>query len=473
MDIYEEFKNFIKGQELLVKNDRLLLGVSGGPDSLTMLDLFHRLSLKLEIELFVFHLNHMFRKEAASEADFVRDLCYDYDIDCFIEKFDVPSYAEKHSLSSEQAARKIRMELLFERAQKLNLKKIALAHNKDDLVETVFLNMFRGCSLPGLTGIEAFSEIDNYEIIHPLLSISRNEIENYCIMKNLNPRRDKSNEKNIYTRNKIRNDIIPYIEKEINPSLKNVVARMASTLKEENDFLKKLSREKYEYILIKEGKNRTVLSLEKLMNLSEVLKRRILFYAIYSLKEKKADIYFKHYKEISKLFNQSTSSKTIDLPGDITIKREYEKLIIQKGKIDDIVNDYLFEVNIPGLTKLPFEMSINTRILEKYEGWQEDASKNNIALIDIEKVALPLKIRNRKNGDKFKPLGMNGYKKIKDFFIDEKVIQQRRDKIPLVIDNNGVIVWVAGFRIDDRIKIDNKTKKIIEITLLSEGEKYE
>lgn len=473
MEIYNRFKKFVKKKNLIKEGDKFLLGVSGGPDSLTMFFLFLQLSREFELDFSVFHLNHLFRKEASDEAEFVRRLCNDHDVNCFIKKFDVPFFAEEKSLSFEQAARQIRMQFLFSRAKKIKTKKIALAHNKDDLVETVFLHMIRGSALSGLTGIEPLTEIGDFQITHPLLSISRADIEAYCKEKNLKPRRDQSNQETVYTRNKIRHKIIPYIEDEINPSVKDVVARMASLIKEENDFLENLSREKLKEVLIKREKNRVILSLEKLSGISKVIKRRLLFNTIYSIKDERADIYFKHYQEIKKLFEKGATGNSIDLPGKITIKRSYKRLIIQKGERSSPIANFLVEMNIPGLSSFADGKKIISKVIFKDDNWNNRAQKRYKCLIDFKNVEFPLYIRNRREGDRFKPLGMDGYKKIKDFFIDEKVKKTKRDRIPIIVDNNGIIVWIVGFRIDDRVKVCQNTEKIIEITLLEEEDNYE
>ncbi len=473
MEVYNKFKSFLQKEELFKKDDRFLLGVSGGPDSLTMLDLFLKLKSEVNLKLAVFHLNHLFRTEASAEAEFVKNLCDNYNVECYIEEFDVPFFAKRNSLSPEQAAREIRMNFLFERAKKLGIKKIALAHNKNDLVETVFLNIIRGCGLSGLSGIEPKTFIQGLIIIHPLLKIRREEIEDYCVKENLNPRHDKSNQKTIYTRNKIRHEVIPYIEKEINPSLKDVVERMANLVKEENDYLKTVTENKLLEALLEKDENKIVLSLSKLNDYHKVIKRRVIFEAIYKLKENNSDIYFKHYQEIKKLFKKGATAKKIDLPGKIKVKRVYDKLIIKKGNFKSEIDNYCFDIEIGTTIKLPDNNKFKSKIIDIYENWQKNAIKPSKCLIDVDKIKFPLKVRNRRNGDKFKPLGLNGFKKIKDFFIDEKIEKNSRDKIPIIVDSSGIIVWIAGLRMDDRVKITETTSKIIELTLIKKEDKNE
>lgn len=464
MKVYDKFKDFIDKENLISKKDRILLGVSGGPDSLTMLDFFIKLTTERDIEIAVFHLNHLFRDEAKEEAQFVKRVCDNYNIDCYLEEFNVPDFAKNNNLSPEQAARKIRMKFLFSYQEDFNFDKISLAHNKDDLVETVFLNIFRGCSLSGLSGIEPISFINDHKIIHPILSISRKEIEKYCQKENLKPRYDKSNDETVYTRNKIRHNIIPYIEKEINPSLKDVVMRMANLLKEEDEYLNNLAKKYYSDIVIKEDDDKIIIDFTQFNELEEVIKRRIMFNSIYKLKKVKADIYLKHYKEIKKLFAKNATNKKIDLPDEIKIKRIYEKLIIKRGNFKVNVDNYSKTIKLDSIVNLPHNYKLEIAKTNKYQGWRKDAGKTENCLVDFAKIKLPLKVRNRRPGDRFTPLGLNGSKKIKDYFIDEKIKRSTRDKIPLVVDDNNLIIWVVGYHMNDKVKINKETDNILKLS---------
>jgi len=216
MDIYKEFFSYLKQNYLVENGDSILLAVSGGPDSLAMFDLFCRVSDEIGLDLSVFHLNHLMRKEAKNDADFVASICKEYEIDFFLEEVDVPEYVDRKGLSPEEGARKKRFECMNRIANKHLIDKVSLGHNKDDQVETVLLNLFRGAGLKGLSGISPVSYWKGMEIIHPLLIFSREDIEKYCDFRNLSPCIDKTNKQKIYTRNKVRHSVIPAIEKEIN-----------------------------------------------------------------------------------------------------------------------------------------------------------------------------------------------------------------------------------------------------------------
>ncbi len=473
MELINKFKTYIKSKSLIEADDSILLGVSGGPDSLTMLDLFDRIRHNFNLEIVVFHLNHKFRNEAEEEAEFVAEFCSKLRIKAIIEEFDVPSLVEDEGLSPEEAARQVRFDRMKKQADNLNIKKIALAHNKNDLVETIFLHIFRGTGLKGLSGIDPVNEVSGFKFIHPLLNIYRQEIEDYCQYRGLKPRHDPTNEKTIYTRNKIRHDIIPYIEREINPGLKNVMYQMSNIVREENEFLDQQADKELKEIVIKQKKFKIVLSLSGLKEISAVLRRRIIQKVIYRLKEENVDLYYEHFKAVEVLIFDGTTGKKLDLPDNIKVKRVYDRIIFQRGEFSRALNNYSLELEVPGSVELPDNRKLIAECGKKESDWQLQARKEKICFCDAVKVNLPLKVRNRRDGDRFCPLGMEGLKKIKDFFIDEKIPRVKRDSIPIIIDNEGKIIWIAGMRIDDRFKVTAKTENIIKLILIEKGDRNE
>ncbi len=459
-----KFKNYINKEKLVEKQDRLLLGISGGPDSLTMFDLFCRIKDEFSLEIQVFHLDHCFRKEAEQEAEFVAELCRERAVKAIIKKYNIPELIEKEGFSPEEAARKVRLQFMFQIIEKEKLDKIALAHNKDDLVETVFLHMFRGTALSGLTGIDPVSRIKGKKIIHPLLEISRSEIEKYCQYRNLKPIRDKSNKETIYTRNKIRHNIIPLIEKQINPGLKDNIFQMAKILREEDRYLEKEADREKKNIQIMKDENKIELSLPELKKLSPVIRRRIIKQVIFEIKNSPKDIYYHHYQAVEDLILNSDTGKKLDFIENISIIKLYEKIIIMKGTIDKYKEDYCYQLTIPCSIKLPDDKSIKVEYVDK-ENLKDQFKDPTVCFCDVSKVSLPLKVRNRNKGDRFQPLGMEGSKKIKDFFIDKKIPFYKRENIPLIVDNKNRIVWIAGLRMDDRFKITDTTNEIIKLKL--------
>ncbi|MDI3547992.1 MAG: tRNA(Ile)-lysidine synthase [Halanaerobiales bacterium] len=465
MDLIRGFAEYIDEKNLVKSGDSILLGVSGGPDSLAMLDLFSRIKNKLKLKLVVFHLNHKFRREAGQEATFVSRTAERYQLKAIIEEYDVPGYIEEKGLSPEEAAREIRFQLLFKWAGKLKINKIALAHNRDDLVETIFLNLVRGTGLKGLTGIDPLTEINNLEIIHPLLDISRKDIEKYCHIRGLQPRYDPTNEETLYTRNKIRHKVIPYLEKEINPGLKEVIARMAEIIREEDCFLRELAKRNLEEVLIEKRGNKIVLSLSGLKEIPRVIRRRIFRMVISTLKGDHVDLYSYHYQAIDDLILTGSTGKMIDLKDNLKVKRLYDQLIFDQNGFTEGYAEFNFKLTVPGEVNLPGDRVLKAETSPYFTGWRKLALKPEICLCDADKVKPPLTVRNRRPGDRFTPLGMKGVKKLKDFFIDEKIPERERNRIPLVLDSTGKIIWIAGLRIDDRFKVTDKTERFLKLHL--------
>ena len=272
----QQILNTIKKYNLIENGDSIVIGVSGGPDSICLLHILNELKRDLNFKIVVAHINHMIRKEADEETEYVKEFCKKLNIECFVKKIDVVKIAEKEKLGTEETGRKIRYEFFEEVLNKTNSNKIATAHNNNDKVETIIMNLLRGSGVSGLKGIEP---IRDKKYIRPLIEIERKDIEEYCKKNNLDPRYDKSNNENIYTRNKIRNIIIPYIENEFNPNILKTINRLSEVATEESKYLDEVTKEAFIQIK-KEDKNEIVLDLKKFNNLDLVIKRRIILYTI-------------------------------------------------------------------------------------------------------------------------------------------------------------------------------------------------
>lgn len=466
MSLVNQFREYLQEQKLVEHGDRIILGVSGGPDSLTMLDLFVKIKDEYQLELIVFHLNHMFRKEAQAEADFVSGKAKEYNLPEIIEAFDLPQYIKKEGLSPEEAARRVRFKLLRKWVERARADKVALAHHRDDLVETVFLNLLRGTGLKGLAGIKPISEWEGFTLIHPLLPIKRQQIEEYCQKKTLNPRLDSTNLEIIYTRNKIRHRLLPYLEKEFNPALKEVVSRMAEIVRAEDNFLSSLAGEKLRSVMLEESSRQIILSLAGLQGLATVLRNRVIKAVLARLKGNNIDLYYPSYRAIDQLITRGSTGKFIGLKGNIRIKRSYDRLIIEQGLPAERTTEFLLEMPLAGELVLPVGKKISSEVRPIFHDWLKEAGKQRACICDFELIELPLLVRNRRKGDRFIPYGMKGEKKIKDFFIDQKVPVEERDSIPLVTDGRGKIIWVAGLRMDDRYRVTARTERVLKLAII-------
>ena len=245
--------NTIKKYHLIETGDILVLGVSGGPDSITMLDILLKIkqTKKISFDFVVAHVNHMIREEAKEDEEYVKNYCIKNDIQFYTKSIDVQKIANTNKISTEEAGRNARYEFFDEVLQKTKGNKIAIAHNKNDKVETIIMNELRGCGIQGLKGIEPIRE----KYIRPLIDCERKEIEEYCKENNIEPRIDKTNFENIYTRNKIRNIVIPYIKEEFNPNIIETMDRLSNLVTEQEAYIQKQVEKVYEKIVLEENIN--------------------------------------------------------------------------------------------------------------------------------------------------------------------------------------------------------------------------
>lgn len=268
----------IKKYKLIKEGDKIVIGVSGGPDSICLLHILNSLKEKLKIEIFVAHVNHSIRVEADAETEYVQKFCQNLNVPCFVKKVNILEIAKKEKRGTEEVGRNERYKFFEEILTKTNSNKIATAHNSNDKAETVMLNIFRGSGISGLKGIEVNRQ-EKY--IRPLIEITRDKIEKYCIENKLKPKYDESNEENIYSRNKIRNELIPYIKKEFNQNIIQTINRLSELATEENDYLEKVTKNFYHEIKITKNEEKNItLNLKKFNNLELVIKRRLILYTI-------------------------------------------------------------------------------------------------------------------------------------------------------------------------------------------------
>ena len=323
----EEVLKTIKTYNLIEKNDKVVIGVSGGPDSICLLHLLYSIKKELGFEIVVAHINHQIRKVADSETEYVKDFCKNLGIECFVKKENITELAKKQKKGTEEVGRQVRYDFFEDVAQKTNSNKIATAHNSNDRAETVILNILRGSGISGLKGIEAMR--DN-KYIRPLIFTKREKIEEYCQENNLNPKIDESNMENIYNRNKVRNIIIPYIEKEFNKNIIQTINRLSDVATEENEFLQKLTEEQYNTISTIEN-DTIILDLKKFNHLELVIKRRLILYTINEAIHTTNGIEKVNIDDIIKLCKNNIGNKYLS---PIKLIRIY----VKKGKIYFIKN---------------------------------------------------------------------------------------------------------------------------------------
>jgi len=298
----------IRKYNLIEDGDKIVLGVSGGPDSICMLDNLREVKEEqiIEFEIYVAHINHMIREEAIDDEKYVQEYCKKYNIECFVKRADVQKIASEKKIGTEEAGRKVRYDFFEEVLQKTESNKIAIAHNKNDKIETIIMHLLRGSGLSGLKGIEP---IRDNKYIRPLLECERTEIEQYCEDKKLNPRIDKTNFENEYTRNKIRNIVIPYIKKEFNPNIIQTLSRLSDLATDESNYIELQTQKAFEKILIAKEKEQITLNLKEFNKQDKVIKNRLILYTTKELMGSTQGIEKIHIEDIIKLCQNNVGNK--------------------------------------------------------------------------------------------------------------------------------------------------------------------
>ena len=330
MTIENKVLETIKKYQLIEKEDKLVIGVSGGPDSMALLHILLTLQEKEQIPsctLLVAHVNHMLRKEAEEETAYVEEFCRLHEIPCFVKRAKVEELAQKAKMGTEEMGRNIRYQFFEEVREKEKAQKIVTAHHANDNAETVLMNILRGSGTAGLKGIEPIRKNEkNVVFIRPLIHCTKEEIYQYCKEKNLQPKIDKSNQENVYNRNKVRNILIPFLEKEWNPNIVATLNRLSELARQENQYLERQTQKAYEDMVLEEGKDSIVLSLKKWNGQDFVIKSRVIRYTINRLLGTTKDIEKIHIEDIIKLCENNVGNKYL-------IPNKKVKVLVNKGKI--------------------------------------------------------------------------------------------------------------------------------------------
>ena len=294
--------------DLIKDGDKIVLGVSGGPDSICMLDMMRRLKEEKNInfEIYVAHINHMIREEAIEDEKYVQNYCQKYNIECYIKRADVLRIADENKIGTEEAGRKVRYDFFEEVLRKTGANKIAIAHNKNDKIETIIMHLLRGSGLSGLKGIQP---IRDNKYIRPLIECERQEIEQYCEERKLHPRIDKTNFENEYTRNKIRNIVIPYIQKEFNPNIIQTLSRLSEVATDESNYIELQTQKAYNKLFLEKSDKKIVLNLKVFNEQDNVIQKRLILKTIKELNGSTDRIEKIHIEDIIKLCTNNIGNK--------------------------------------------------------------------------------------------------------------------------------------------------------------------
>jgi tRNA(Ile)-lysidine synthase len=461
--LVKQVKRTIDRYHLLEKDDRLIVGVSGGVDSMVLLHVLNACREGFNLSLIVAHINHGFRpEESEKEAELVQKESERLGLSFEYGQFNVKEFQRLEGYSPQDAARKIRFHFFDHLLQKHHAQKIVLGHNADDQVETVLLRLLRGTGLKGLKGMLPIRE---GKVIHPLLEVWREEIEAFAQEERIPFLLDSSNLKKEYLRNRLRLTLIPLIEGEFQPKFKKLLLRTSTHLREENDYLEKEATRAFQEI-IKKQNDAFFFEFSDYQSLHRGIQWRVIRKILEEIypREKAPDKgEWLEVHQICQKLQHPSSSFILELPFGARIEKRYDVVLLEKGEIRPFPP---FEVELFSPSRTFIEEIGKEVVIEETNRDQISnySGPSNIALMDYESLQFPLRMRNFRPGDRFHPLGVKGTQKLKDFFIDHKVPKFERPKIPL-LTSGEIIAWVVGYRIDERVKINEKTRKVLKVEL--------
>jgi tRNA(Ile)-lysidine synthase len=447
-------KQFIEKEALFTRKDKILIGVSGGRDSIALLHVLYRLGYDIVVAHCNFHLRG---EESNRDSEFVTKHVQDMDVPFYSIDFDTELYARQNKISIEMAARELRYEWFDSLLKLTGCKYIAVAHHADDVVETFLINMTRGTGLHGLTGIKA----KNGNIVRPFLRITRNDINDYIYDNGLDYVEDSTNSEVVYVRNKVRNIIIPALET-INPSFRSSTIQSIENLTRAQNFVMHyVELLRNEIVEHRDGMD--VLDLEKIRTAPEPI------YVLYEILKPYGFSASTVYNIFTCIFEENVSGKQFYSASGVRALRDRDKIFIQLRKDDDdVYADEPEEYEIRNVAAF-FNLHLNF-MAEIFDSNSFTIVKDkSVCCIDYKKLTFPLVLRKWKQADSFCPFGMKGRKKLSDFFVDQKFSLFEKENTWVLTDGKcGDIIWVVGHRTDNRFRIDEQTKQILRISFLKQ-----
>jgi tRNA(Ile)-lysidine synthase len=467
MDLLKKVKRTISTYQMLHSGDRVLVALSGGIDSMTLLEVLSDLQEPLDMGLAIAHLDHQMRPDSAEDAEFVRRVAAAHGLPAIIRAIDVPAYIRSKSCSSEEGAREVRYRFLEEAAQELQATVIALGHTRNDQVETFLMRLIRGAGVRGLRGIPPVRD----RFVRPLIDCTREEISAFARERGLKHREDLTNQQLDLLRNRVRHELLPLLAR-YNPNIKEVICRTQQTLVQLDRYFDEMAEGLLEQATVRSDKRELLLSKEPLRGQSEMLKHEVLRAALRRVRGDLHSISAIHLNALLVEFERRRSGAQIELPdgwrginqGDLFLLTHAKRTTETAQGRDEV---RVYPVHPEGETILSeigwrFHLTFkrNDRLSARSQGKRRRQFEVDL---DYAKIRGPFAVRYRRRGDRFQPFGMRGRKKLQDFFVDEKVSRAERDRIPLLVDQQG-IVWVVGWRLDETYKITPETEQILHIS---------
>lgn len=487
MELLQRVEQAVRRHGLLRQHAHVLVAVSGGPDSVALLHLLTRLRPMWQLQLHAAHVNHGLRDDARADADFVTDFSRSLGVPVTVTDVDVRA-ERRGGESTQQAARRLRLTALRKIARDVGARRIALGHHADDQAETVLLRLLRGAGTTGLGGMRPLRG----PFIRPLLHISRADIEQYCVDQGLDVLRDPSNQSELYVRNRIRLQLLPLLAAEYNPNITERLARTAELLQADDAALERWATRTYKRArreATSAGVEGVVLSVPIVREQPDALRRRIVRSA---LRDAGADLRFVTYDhtDAAVALLADGAAGALTLPGNVRVERQQDVLLFSKSFAEKTSRSGSTlqtapgsgqrhgavtlpalppgdqPLNIPGRTRLAPGVVLDATFVTPEAFAEAGAAPLAEAWFDWTALVPPLVVRGRADGDRMRPLGLGGTKKLQDLFVDEKVPRHVRDTVPVVADREG-IVWVAGLRTDERVAVKSQTKRILHVRITS------
>jgi tRNA(Ile)-lysidine synthase len=451
----------IRAHDMAARGDLVLVAVSGGPDSTALLHALAQLQTVLGIRLRAAHVHHGIRgKEADLDAAAARALARRLGIPFNLRRVDAPAHARASGLSLETAARELRYAALAAIARRCRADRIATGHTMDDQAETVLLNLLRGAGPRGLAGIPPVRD----RIIRPLLDLRRADVTRYCQANGLVYRVDRSNVDLSHTRNRLRHEIIPALER-VQPAIVPQLARLAAIMRAEDEFMSKQAEAAFPAVG-KASEQQIALRLDAFAALAPALQRRLVRQAVAKVKGDELDLELERVEAVVRLALSGRTAAVVELPGGLQARRSYHELLIgqatpaaaQASQSNKPIRGQ-WELPVPGEVCIA---ELGVRLVARLSRSRKLPAKPTAALLDADTIQAPLLVRGRRPGDRFRPSGMRAAVKLQDFFVNRKVPRAERSRVPLVL-SEGEIVWVVGHRVSDGAKVTGKTRRTLRL----------
>lgn len=450
------------------QGDRIVVAVSGGPDSMALLHMLHALAREQGLTLTVAHVNHGFRgAESALELETVKAYAESLGLACETVTLDLPTYIEENRLNLQSAAREKRYAFLFEVASRQGAERIALAHHADDQAETVMMRLIRGSGLTGLSGMSSMRAEKNVELVRPLLRMNKSDLLRYCEEHDIPYCADSSNQERYYFRNTIRLDVIPYLS-QFNPQLPLTLQRLAEVAGAEDDFMARQTLDLFDLLVTRKDGGFAIGSME-LRGLHVALQRRLIKLILSYLSQETENLTYGSVETMRLAASEEAPATwRMDAAGGIRCIREYETMRwVGVGGVRAAGEP--FDLVVPEGTEelggLPDGWSFR---LEWLDGVYEKPHSRMEACFDADQLAYPLRLRSRLPGDRIHVLGLNGSKKVQDMFVDEKIPPSRREQYPLLCDSAGRLLWIPGVRRSSHALTGSDSRRVLRIAARNE-----